>query len=206
MEALGEELKDLERAGADMVHLDVMDGVFVPNLTFGPSMVRALRELSDLVFDTHLMIVDPARYVQEYIDAGSGRISFHLESQSPVHDLLEYIRRAGIKAGLAINPEPPLERLIPYLGKLDFVLVMTVHPGFYGQKLIVEALDKVRKLRHIIGTEGLEVTIEVDGGVALSNIEMVAQAGANEVVAGSAVMKAPDRAKAISDLRLVSGA
>ena len=206
MARLGDELASIEGSGADMVHLDVMDGVFVPNITFGPSTVAALRKTSKLIFDTHLMLVDPARYVDKFIKAGSNRISFHVEAQSPVKDLLEYIKMQNVHPGLAINPETPLSAILPYLRYCDFVLVMSVHPGFSGQKFIPSALDKAKKLSNIIQEEGLAITIEMDGGIGPDNIRAVASAGVTEVVAGSAVMRANDRALAIKRLKLVSGA
>lgn len=206
MGMLAREVKRLDQAGADMIHLDVMDGHFVPNITFGPGVVKALRPVCDLCFDTHLMLEDPVRYVRAFADAGSNRISFHIESQSPTADTLKILRRLGVSPGLALNPETPLKQVIPFLEYADFILVMTVHPGFYGQKLIVEALDKISELRHIIRSRNLDLTIEVDGGVNLANIRQVAAAGAMDFVAGSAVMKADDYAVAISALKFESGA
>ena len=206
MGALANEVKRLDTAGADMIHLDVMDGHFVPNITFGPGVIKALRPHTKLCFDTHLMITDPAGYAHQFVEAGSDRVSFHVEAQNPPVDTLKLLRRMGTSPGIAINPETPLERILPFLEDADFVLVMTVHPGFYGQKLIVSALDKVAKLSHIIRTRGFNLRIEVDGGVGPANIRQVVDAGANEVVAGSAVMKADDYARAIDTLRLDSGA
>lgn len=200
------EVERLEKAGADMIHLDVMDGHFVPNITFGPGVVKALRPHTGLCFDTHLMLADPAKYAKAFADAGSDRISFHVEAQNPSADTLKMLRSLGVSPGLAINPETPLRRVLPFLEYADFILVMTVHPGFYGQKLIVAALDKISELSHIIRTQGLDLTIEVDGGVGLANIGQVFAAGARDVVVGSSVMKTDDYAVAIRALKLESGA
>jgi len=206
MGSLAQELKRIDQNGADMVHLDVMDGHFVPNITFGPGVIKALRPVSKLCFDTHLMLTDPARYVQDFVKAGSDRVSFHVEAESPVADTLGLVRRLGARPGLALNPETPLSKVLPFLELTDFILVMIVHPGFSGQKMIPSALDKVAKLRHIIRTRGLDLRIEVDGGVGPSTIQAVTQAGADEVVAGSSVMGADDYAEAITALRIDSGA
>ena len=206
MGMLALEVEKLEQAGADMVHLDVMDGHFVPNITFGPGVVKALRPHSTLCFDTHLMLADPAKYARAFVDAGSNRISFHVEAQSPPADTLKLLRRLGVKTGIAINPETPLQRVLPYLEQADFILVMTVHPGFYGQKLIPSVLDKINELSRIIRRQRLELAIEVDGGVNLDNIARVHEAGAVEVVAGAAVMKADDYAGAIKALKRECGA
>jgi len=206
MGMLALEVEKLADSGADMIHLDVMDGQFVPNITFGPGVVKALRPHTDICFDTHLMLADPAKYIKAFADAGSNRISFHVEAQNPPADTLKTIRGLGVSPGLAINPETPLQSVIPFLSYADFILVMTVHPGFYGQKLIIRVLDKIRELSHIIRSQGLDLSIEVDGGVGLANIRRVADAGASEVVAGSSVMKTDDYAVAIRALRIESGA
>ncbi len=206
MGMLAQEVEKLEQAGADMVHLDVMDGHFVPNITFGPGVVKALRPHTTLCFDTHLMLADPAKYAKAFADAGSDRISFHVEAQNPPRDTLKYLHRLGVKAGIAINPESPLQRILPYLSYADFILVMTVHPGFYGQKLIASVLDKINELSHIIRRQGLDLAIEVDGGVNLNNIARVHESGATELVAGAAVMKADDYAGAIKALKHECGA
>jgi len=197
---LADEVVALEQAGADMIHLDVMDGHFVPNLTMGPGIIADLRPVSSLPFDTHLMLSEPWKYIDAFVKAGSDRISVHVETEG-VGDTLRRIRDAGVSPGIVINPPTPVEMVSEYLGLVDFVLVMTVNPGFYGQKLIPEALDKLPVLRKNSDAFGRDIAIQVDGGINLSNIERVARAGADEVVGGAAVLKAADYRQAIETLR-----
>jgi ribulose-phosphate 3-epimerase len=197
---LGREVRAIDAAGADLVHLDVMDGHFVPNLTLGPGIVKDLRPHTHLPFDCHLMLADPGRYIDAFARAGADRISVHVEIPG-VGDVLRAIRALGKQAGLVINPETPLSAMDPHLDAIDFALVMTVHPGFYGQKLIPEALDKVPLLRQTLRALKRDVPIQVDGGVTIDNVFRVARAGADEVVAGAAVFKAPDYRAAIQALR-----
>lgn len=198
---LGEELADIERAGADMVHLDVMDGVFVTNISFGLPVVAALRNVSAMVFDVHLMIVDPEKYVTRFADAGADIITFHYEATKDTAATLKMIRDKGVRAAVSVKPGTPIEEIYPYLDLCDMVLVMTVEPGYGGQKLIPETLEKVRKLRAEIIKRGLNLDIQVDGGINDKNAHEAIAAGANILVAGSAVFKAKDRKLAIDALR-----
>ena len=198
---LGEELADIERAGADMVHLDVMDGVFVTNISFGLPVVAALRNVSTMVFDVHLMIVDPEKYVARFADAGADIITFHYEATKDTAATLKMIRDKGVRAAVSVKPGTPIEEIYPYLDLCDMVLVMTVEPGYGGQELIPETLEKVRKLRAEIIKRGLNLDIQVDGGINDKNAHEAIAAGANILVAGSAVFKAKDRKLAIDALR-----
>lgn len=198
---MGDELRDLALAGADWAHLDVMDGHFVTNLTFGLPVIAALRPVSDLVFDVHLMIEDPEAYLDRYIDAGADVVTVHYEACRDVTAALRAIRARGRKAGLSIKPNTPAFAVLPYLAEADMILVMTVEPGYGGQKLIPACLDKLCELRAYAREAGLEILLEVDGGVNAGNAQAVREAGADILVAGSAVFGAPDRAAAIRALR-----
>lgn len=198
---LGEELADIERAGADMVHLDVMDGVFVTNISFGLPVIEALRKVSAIVFDVHLMIVDPEKYVDRFADAGVDIITFHHEATKNTAATLKMIRDKGVKAAVSVKPGTPVEDIYPYLELCDMVLIMTVEPGYGGQALIPETLEKVRKLKAELSNRGLNVDIQVDGGINEKNASEAVSAGANILVAGSAVFKAKDRQIAIDALR-----
>ena len=189
---LAEAVQAVERAGADWVHVDVMDGHFVPNLTFGPKMVADLHKATRLPLDVHLMIESPEDWVDRYVDAGAAYVVFHVEATSHVSTTLERIRRRGAKAGLTLNPDTPIEKVLPYLGALDLLLVMSVQPGFGGQKFIEGALDKLRAARAALDRGKLGAELEVDGGVKLDNVRQVVDAGATVVVAGSAVFEDPD--------------
>ena len=198
---LGEELADIERAGADMVHLDVMDGVFVTNISFGLPVIESLRKVSTMVFDVHLMIVDPEKYVDRFADVGADIITFHHEATKNTAETLKKIRAKGVKAAVSVKPGTPVEEIYPYLELCDMVLIMTVEPGYGGQALIPETLEKVRKLKAELSKRGLNVDIQVDGGVNEKNAPEAIAAGANILVAGSAVFKAQDRQTAIDALR-----
>lgn len=197
---LGEEVVRVHKAGAAMLHLDVMDGVFVPNISFGLPVLESLRPVSDIVFDVHLMITDPLPYIRRFAEAGADIITFHYESRSDVAKTIAEIKACGKRASVSISPDTPAEVLYPFLPLLDMVLVMTVYPGFGGQKLIPETLHKVRQLRDYITAHDMTVNIEVDGGISPSNVAEVTAAGANVIVAGSSVFHAPDPAVAISQL------
>lgn len=197
---LGDEVKKIDRAGAAMLHLDVMDGVFVPNISFGLPVIESLRRVSDMTFDIHLMITDPRLYIGRFAEVGADIITFHYESQSDPAATVAEIKRCGKRASIAISPDTPADVLYPLLPQLDMVLVMTVHPGFGGQKLIPETLEKVRLLRNYADAHALPLDIEVDGGITPANIHDATAAGANVIVAGSSVFRAPDAAAAISDL------
>lgn len=198
---LGEEVADIERAGADMVHLDVMDGMFVTNISFGLPVIEALRKKSDMVFDVHLMINEPSRYAKRFIDAGADILTFHIEAEKNVGELLDFIRANGAKASLSIKPATPTSAVFPYLEKCDMILVMTVEPGYGGQALIPETLDKVKEIRNEIIKRGLSTDVQVDGGITPSNAKNAIDAGANVLVAGSSVFRAEDRKAAIDALR-----
>ncbi|WP_437528248.1 ribulose-phosphate 3-epimerase [Sorangium sp. So ce726] len=187
---LAEEVRAAEAAGADWIHVDVMDGRFVPNITIGPLVVRAVRAATRLPLDVHLMIVEPERYVAEFAAAGADRISVHVEASPHLHRTLQQIRDAGAKPGVVLNPHTPEESIRHVMADLDLVLVMSVNPGFGGQRFIPGALTKLRSLRQTIDQAGLDIALEVDGGVAPSTAGQVIAAGARALVAGSAVFGA----------------
>ena len=199
---MGEEVLSLEKSGADVVHCDVMDGVFVNNITFGIKMVEDLRKITKLPLDCHLMIVHPEKYVERFAKAGADIITVHYEAcKEKLKEVLELIRSTGVKCGAVINPDTPVEKIADVIPLCDMVLVMSVFPGFGGQKFIPEALDKLRQVKAIIDACGKEIDIEIDGGVSDSNVQAVKDAGANVIVAGSAVFKAQDRGAMIAKLK-----
>ncbi len=198
---LGEEVRAVAAGGADYVHVDVMDGHFVPNITIGPLVVEALRKTTDLPLDVHLMIENPDRYIPDFADAGADIITVHQEAVRHLHRTVQLIRSLGKKAGVSINPATPVETLDVILEDLDLVLVMTVNPGFGGQSFIPSCLPKIAALRREIDRRGLHVELEVDGGVKPDNIGRIAAAGAEVFVAGSAVFNHPDYAATIAALR-----
>ena len=199
--ALRDEIASIESAGADWVHVDVMDGRFVPNITIGPLVVDAVRRCTALPLDVHLMIVEPERYVTDFVKAGASTLGIHVEACPHLHRSVAQIREAGARASVVLNPATPASSVEPVLGDVDQVLVMTVNPGFGGQKFIENTLPKIETLRRWIDERDLDVDLEVDGGVGPETIARVARAGANVFVAGTAVFGAPDRAAAITALR-----
>ncbi len=198
---LGDEVESIAKAGADMVHLDVMDGSFVTNISFGLPVIQCLRKHSDMFFDVHLMIDEPIRYVGRFADAGADLITVHAEACSDVTETLLAIQKTGKKVGLSVKPNTPIESIYPYLSLCDMILVMTVEPGYGGQALIPETLDKVAVLKEELRRRGLSIDIQVDGGINAKNAEDAKRAGANVLVAGSSVFGASDRGAAIASLK-----
>jgi ribulose-phosphate 3-epimerase len=198
---LGQQIEIVEGAGASLLHVDVMDGRFVPNITVGLPVVEAISRATQLPIDAHLMIVEPGRYAEHFVKAGAQMVSIHIEADPHAHRTLSAIRAAGAQAGIAINPATPLSALDEALKFVDYVLLMSVNPGFGGQTFIPESLDKVRRLRKMIDERGLKARIEIDGGIDAENIAEVASAGAEIIVSGSAIFGAPDPAVALRKLR-----
>ncbi len=186
---LGEQIKEADEAGAQYLHIDVMDGVFVPSISFGMPVIKTIRKVTNRIFDVHLMIVEPKRYVKEFKECGADSITFHLEATEDADETIDLIRSLGCRVGMSIKPKTPVEAVRKYLGKLDMLLVMTVEPGFGGQKYIPESTERIRQVRKMADEMGLNLDIQVDGGITVDNAKVVLDAGANVIVAGSAVFR-----------------
>ena len=198
---LSAELKRMEDCGADMLHIDVMDGHFVPNITLGAPIVKCIRKSSDLPFDVHLMISDPYKYIPDFVNAGSDIITFHVESDSDIEKTIDLILASGKKAGLSVKPKTPIEAVYPYLDKLSMVLVMTVEPGFGGQSFMEDMTPKVSAVKSEIERRGLDIDIQVDGGINKDTISVAAKAGANVFVSGNAIFSSDDAKKTIAEFK-----
>ncbi len=198
---LNKAFDDMKNAGAEMAHIDVMDGVFVPNISIGLPVVKSLRPKSDLIFDVHLMIIDPIKYVKDFSDAGADIITFHVESQSNIGETIREIKKQGKKAGIALRPKTPASVVFPYLNEVDMVLVMTVEPGFGGQKFMHDMMPKLKEIKDECKKRNLDILLQVDGGVDNNTAPIVKENGANVLVAGTYFFKAQDKRLACDCLR-----
>jgi len=197
---LGEEIKRVEDAGSDLVHLDIMDGHFVPNITMGPVIVKSVRSYTKLCFDTHLMISNPLKYAEHFVKAGSDHITFHIESDDNPDAVIEKLQALGCSIGISVKPKTPASAIIPFLGKIDLVLVMTVEPGFGGQSFMADMMPKVKEIKDAIRKAGRRIHLQVDGGIDSETVKDAAANGANMMVAGTSVFKNPDGMKKAVDL------
>ena len=201
---IAEELKDMEACGADYMHIDVMDGHFVPNITLGAPVVKCIKKATTVPFDVHLMISEPLKYIDDFAAAGADIITFHTECDSPIDETIDKILSHGIKASLTVKPATPVEDILPYLDKLSMVLVMTVEPGFGGQSFMEDMMPKVSRLREEINRSGLNCEIEVDGGINEKTIAIAAKAGADVFVSGNAIFSSPDRKAALEKFKAIA--
>ncbi|MGN0407941.1 MAG: ribulose-phosphate 3-epimerase [Bacteroides sp.] len=186
---LGEEISEVVQAGAQYIHVDVMDGIFVPSISYGMPVIKSIRKATNAVFDVHLMVTEPGRYIKEFVESGADIITVHVEACRDTAETIRDIKNAGVKAAVAINPETPVEKVMPYLDDVDMVLVMSVHPGFGGQKFIPDVLDKVRIIRNYFNENKMNTDIEIDGGINFDNAGQALDAGVNILVAGSSVYR-----------------
>ena len=198
---LGAEIEKVEKAGAKYIHLDVMDGIFVPNMSFGAPVIASIRKNTSIIFDVHLMITEPQRYIDDFLKAGADIITIHYESCENPSEVISYIKSKECRAAISLKPATPAEVVFPMLKDLDMVLVMTVEPGFGGQKMMPDMLEKVRQIRTYANEHNIDIDIEVDGGLTADNVHMATEAGANIIVAGSAVFNAPSAKEVINKMK-----
>ena len=201
---LGDELKAIDEAGSEYIHIDVMDGIFVPSISYGMPVIKSIRKATKKVFDVHLMITEPERYIKEFVESGADIITFHVEATQDPGKVIDMIHEKGLKAGISVKPKTPLETIEPFLEKIDMLLIMSVEPGFGGQAYIEGSTEKIRAAREMMNAHGLTTDIQVDGGINLQNLPEVLEAGANIIVAGSSVFKGDVRANVKAFLEIMN--